>query len=91
MNRILELFDGLKFYFQSQDHCPTLIQNFFKDNFCQVYLYFVQGQLKLFNKCILEMYFIPEETKKLLLKLENDGIDCKKNQLGVQKFSQTFN
>ena len=35
--------------------------------------------------------FIPEETKKLLLKLENDGIDCKKNQLGVQKFSQTFN
>ncbi|XP_023231785.1 uncharacterized protein LOC111631712 [Centruroides sculpturatus] len=55
IDRILEIYEGLKSYFISQEHCPMMIKQFFDNDCSEMYLWFVQGQLKLFNKAILIM------------------------------------
>lgn len=55
INRILEIYEGLKSYFLSQENCPLIIKNFFENDCSEIYLWFVQGQLKLFNNSILTM------------------------------------
>lgn len=55
IERLLQIFSGLKDYFLSQEMCPSLIKNFFEDERGEVFLWFVHGQLGLFNKTILGM------------------------------------
>lgn len=51
IERILQIFLGLKEYFLSQ-MCPAVIKNFFDDKCGEMFLWFVHGQLTLFNKTI---------------------------------------
>lgn len=55
VQRIITIFKGLKSYFESQEHCPLLISNFFSDPSGELYLNFVFGQLNLFNSTILKI------------------------------------
>lgn len=55
IERILQIFPGLKEYFLSQEMCPALIKNFFDDECGEMFLWFVHGQLTLFNKTILAL------------------------------------
>jgi len=55
LQRILEMFEGLRSYFNSQEGCPTLIKNCFEDPTQELYLKFVHGQLKYFNQTILKL------------------------------------
>ena len=49
------MFESLRSYFNSQEGCPTLIQNCFEDPTEELYLKFVHGQLKYFNQTILKL------------------------------------
>ena len=53
--RNLQICKRLKSYFCSQEHCPLLIKRFFDSKCGEIYLWFVGGQLGLFNKTILTM------------------------------------
>ena len=55
IERILQIYEGLKSYFCSQEHCPLVIKRFFDSKCAEIYLRFVHGQLGLFNKTILSM------------------------------------
>lgn len=55
LERILHLFEGLKAYFSAQDMCPLLIKTLFTGQKGELYMWFVHGQLALFNKAILAM------------------------------------
>ena len=55
LQRILEMFEGLKSYFKSQEGCPTLIKKCFEEPTQELYLKFVHGQLKYFNETILKL------------------------------------
>ena len=55
LQRILEMFEGLKSYFNSQERCPTLIKKCFEEPTQELYLIFVHGQLKYFNETILKL------------------------------------
>ena len=59
IEKILQIYEGLKSYFCSQEHCAFLIKRFFDCKFGEIYLRFVYGRLGLFNKIILTM----EKTK----------------------------
>ena len=55
LQRIPEMFEGLKSYFNSQEGCPTLIKKCFEEPTQELYLIFVHGQLKYFNEIILKL------------------------------------
>ena len=55
LQRILEMFEGLRSYFCSQEGCLWLIKNCFEDSTQELYLKFVHGQLKYFNQAILKL------------------------------------
>lgn len=55
IERILQIFDGLKSYFLSEENCPTAIKKFFEADEGEMYFWFVHGQLSLFNKVTLQM------------------------------------
>lgn len=55
IERILQMYEGLKAYFSSMEMCPILIKNFFEDERGEMYMWFVHGQLSLFNKTVLSM------------------------------------
>lgn len=55
IERILQMYEGLKAYFSSMEMCPILIKNFFEDERSEMYMWFVHGQLSLFNKTVLSM------------------------------------
>ena len=55
LQRILEMFEGLKSYFNFQEGCPTLIKKCFEEPTQELYLIFVHGQLKYFNETILKL------------------------------------
>jgi hypothetical protein len=59
IERMLQIYEGLKSYFFSHEHCPVMIKKFFDNNCGEMCLWFVHGQLNLFNKTILAM----EKTK----------------------------
>jgi hypothetical protein len=50
--RILELFQGPKSYFSSQEQCPTVIKKFFENDCGEIYLQSVCGKFHLFNHTI---------------------------------------
>ena len=50
LERVFELFEALKSYFNSQEHCPTIIRQCFENPTQELYLWFVYGQLKYFNE-----------------------------------------
>ena len=51
----LNIFEGLKSYFNSQEGCPTFIKKCFEKPTQELYLIFVHGQLKYFNETILKL------------------------------------
>ena len=55
LGRVLELFEALKSYFNSQEYCPTIIRQCFENPTQELYLWFVYGQLKYFNETILKL------------------------------------
>jgi len=59
IGRTLQIYEGLKSYSCSQEHCPLLIKRFFDSKCGEICLWFVYGQLGLFNKTTLTM----EKTK----------------------------
>ena len=85
LQRILEKFEGLRSYFNSQEGCPMLIKNCFEDQTQKLCLKFVVGQLKYFNQTILklekesisavEMVLVLSELKQnVLAKKENNNL-----------------
>ena len=52
LEQVLEMFEALKSYFNSQEHCPTIISQCFENPTEELYLWFGYGQLNYFNeKC----------------------------------------
>ena len=49
------MFEALKSYFNLQKHCPTMICQCFENPIQELYLWFVYGQLKYFNKTMLKL------------------------------------
>ena len=45
----------MKSYFNSQEHCPTIIRRCFENPTQELYLWIVYGQLKYFNETILKL------------------------------------
>lgn len=55
VERILQLFEGLKSYFLAQVNCPLALRQFFTTEIGELYFWFVHGQLNVFNKTIESM------------------------------------
>jgi len=96
IERILLIFEGLKAYFCSQDLCPNLIKNFFTDKRGEIYLWFIHGQLSLFNNSIQAMEknnASATDVVNILRKLQNNIIkrkDAKFVPLGAKKVLNTL-
>jgi hypothetical protein len=71
IERILQIYEGLKSYFCSQEHCPDIIKKFFDNNCGEMYLWFVHKQLNLFNKTILAMEKTKASATDIVIKLKN--------------------
>jgi hypothetical protein len=67
---ILQIYEGLKSYFCSQEHCPVMIKKFFDNNCGEMYLWFVHGQLNLLNKTILAMEKTKASATDIVIELE---------------------
>jgi hypothetical protein len=52
LDRVTEMYEGLKSYFLSQDRHPCLLKNFFDNPQSLLWLHFIQRQLKSFCKTI---------------------------------------
>jgi hypothetical protein len=52
VDRVTEMYEGLKSYFLSQDRHPYLLKNFFDNPQSLLWLLFIQRQLKSFCKTI---------------------------------------
>ena len=85
LQRILEIFERLRSYFNSQEGCPTLIENCFEDPTQELYLkvvlgrYFNQTILKLEIKSIsaVEVLLLLSELKQnVIAKKENNFLPC---------------
>ena len=50
LERIIEMFKALKSYFNSQEHCPTMICQYYENPIQELNLWFVYRQLKYFNE-----------------------------------------
>lgn len=55
LERILAQFLPLKLYFTSNENCPMLLADFFKDPVNELYIMFVHGSLQIFQKTILKI------------------------------------
>ncbi len=55
LDRLVTMFEPLKFYFQSLSTAPTILVNFFSSQMSLVYLSFLQSQMSLFHASILQM------------------------------------
>jgi hypothetical protein len=55
VERILLIYDGLKSYFSSLPHCPTVIQAFFEDPLSETWMYFVHCQSSHFNRSVTKI------------------------------------
>ena len=49
------MFEALKSYFNSQEHCPTIIRQCFENPTQELYLWFVCRQLKYFTEAMLKL------------------------------------
>lgn len=47
ITRIIDIYQGLKLYFEKQEKCPTILKSFFNDPMSKVWFYFLQSQLKV--------------------------------------------
>lgn len=47
VNRVIEMYEGLKSYFLSQEKCPKLLMDFFSNPQSQFWLHFINSQLKV--------------------------------------------
>ena len=55
LERVLEMFEASKSYFNSQEHCPTIIRQCFENPTQELNLWFVYEQLKYFNETMLKL------------------------------------
>jgi len=55
IERMLEIYSGVRSYFLSQSKCPKQFSTFFEDPKNEVYLTFLFSQAKMFNECIQKM------------------------------------
>lgn len=55
VSRIIDMYDGLKSYFLSQDKCPTVLKSFFNNEHSVLWLHFIQSQLKMFSATIMKI------------------------------------
>lgn len=77
LERILQIYKGLKSYFLSIDKCPTLIKQYFNNPVTEFWLFFVHNIAAFFHKAILvlekEKISVIEATKvydDVIIKLE---------------------
>lgn len=75
LNRFIEMYDGLKSYFLSQNKCPNVLLQFFNNRVSFVFLLFLKSQLKLFSHSILEIE--SEETTAFEVKSQIDHLVMK--------------
>ncbi|XP_060835436.1 uncharacterized protein LOC132929545 [Rhopalosiphum padi] len=47
ITRIIDIYPGLKSYFEKQEKCPTILKSFFNDPMSIVWFHFLQSQLKV--------------------------------------------
>lgn len=52
IERILQMYEPLKFYFQSIDNCPTIIKQFFDNSVSEVWMWFVHNVASQFHQTI---------------------------------------
>ena len=76
IERILQIYEGLKSYLCSQEHCPLLLKRFFNSKLGEIYLRFVYGQLGLFNKTILTMEKAKATTTDIVLEINKNLTPC---------------
>lgn len=55
VSRVIDMYDGLKSYFLSQNRCPTVLKAFFTNPQSTLWLHFIQSQLKVFSETILKI------------------------------------
>lgn len=55
VERILKMYEPLKTYFLSTPHVPTVLVNYFENEFCEPYLFFVHSLMAMFQPKILEI------------------------------------
>jgi len=47
ITRIIDIYPGLKLYFEKQEKCPTILKFFLNNSLSIVWLYILQSQLKV--------------------------------------------
>jgi hypothetical protein len=55
VGRLIDMFVPLKSYFESQEKCPTVIQQFFLNPLAQVWLHFAHSQAETFHSTVIQM------------------------------------
>ncbi|CAL8119834.1 unnamed protein product [Orchesella dallaii] len=55
LERLLELYEGVKSYFLSESTCPKVLRSFFNNETTEIYLWFLHGQLCVFTQAILQI------------------------------------
>jgi len=99
IERKLLIFESLKAYFCSQYLCPNLITIFFTDKRGEIYLWFIHGQLSIFNNSIHSIQAMATnnvsatDVVNILRKLQNNIIerkDAKFVTLGAKKVLNTL-
>lgn len=67
VERVLTLFAALKSYFISQEKTPKIIENFFRSDFSEIYLFFFHSFMSIFHEKIAR---IEKESNSVLEVLE---------------------
>lgn len=76
LNRFVDMYEGLKSYFLSQDKCPHVLYEFFNNRKHFVFFLFLKAQLKMFSDAILRIereeatgFEVKKEIDVLIMKL----------------------
>lgn len=88
VERILQMYEGLKSYFMSIKQCPTVIKQFFENPMSEAWLFFIQCQAALFNKIITSIQYqhgTAMEVRRELKTIKSDLQDRKEQQfVGIE-------
>ncbi|VVC30830.1 Ribonuclease H-like domain [Cinara cedri] len=82
ITRIIDIYPGLKLYFEEQEKCPTILKSFFNDPISKVWFYFLQSQLKVVCNTVIKIEGDKKSTCKVAeeLKILVEKIKNRKNQ-----------
>jgi hypothetical protein len=84
IERILQMYPGLKSYFLSQAKCPVLLKDFFNNPSSEAWLHFVHSQSYIFHQTVLKI----EGTKISAIEVSQELNELKNNL--YQKCTHVF-